>query len=415
MVMPRHSSPASPSIRYLAASDFELIVGGAGKHDLPETNLSPFGPSAGFAAGGDSAVAPPMSAGAADGPGFTWPADTVQAADHALPAGSFAVGPPSAGAADGAGFTWPADMQDQLIDGGDVGVDGVPHMGGTIVPDGPPDADSSGDDGAGGDWVDSAQDWDHAGAPMTLDGLDSVTPYEVSSLPDEVASDAAMADDVGTAPDWPDVMPYEVNEVGAEPITAQPDHVDQGGGCHAAGGGDGDGGGQHHGDGGGQGDGGGHHGDGGQGDGGGHDGGHDGHRDDGANGGAQLGGHHDGTGGGHGHHHDDDARPEGQQVAATQHQDDPMSWTSSVPAQIRDHVPALASVDVGASALGRPPGNADLAPHHQAAPQAHGGNDGSNILDWAFSPRGPIAGAIGGDLAQNIWGNLGNLGDRLRR
>ena len=226
--MPRPSSPASPSLRYLAASDFELIVGGAGKHDLPQTNGNPLDPSAGFAAGGDSAVAPPVSSGAADGPGFTWP----------------------------------ADMPDQLIDGGDA---------------------------------DSAQDWDNSGAPMTLDGVDSITPYQVSSLPDQVAIDAAA-----------------------------------GGGQHGC-----------------------------------HDAGDNGNYDDTGNdspddsgngdGGAQLGGHHDGPG-----HRDDGGAP------------------------------------------------------HQAAP-APGGNEGSNVLDWAFSPRGPIAGASGGDLARDIWGMLGNLGDRLRR
>lgn len=394
--MPRHTSPATSSRAplYLAASDFDLIVGGAGR---PETLAAdPYLPG-GHVSGGGGADLVPVEAtavGAADGPGFTWP-DDVQAdtVDGSLDGGTdpFAVAPPmSEGAADGAGFTWPADAQlDTALDEGAPDDGGAPHMCGTMPPEVPDDGGAPGDgwsneldDGGGYDpadgdsWSDSidpSQGWTEP--PMTLDGLDDIQPFEAT----EAASTIGMVDGVGDRSHaWSDVV---LDEVVATPYDDGP--------AQALGDDDGDG----------------------------ACGGDDGDGDDGAEGmgchagggGGDGGGNGDGSGGHHGGGcgDDDDApadAPVDQIQAGQPH--DPLSWQSTV-----SQAP-VAQTSAPQTHYERPSHAADV--NTIQPPQAQGHN-ADQLLDWAFSPRGPVAGAVGGDFAQGLSGLIDRVSGFLRR
>ncbi len=225
--MPRHHAPASSSFRYLAASDLDLIVGGAGKQDTLAAD--PYLPG-GSVGGGDAGIEPAVTAGAADGPGFTWP----------------------------------ADMQDPL----EVApADEAPHMCGTTIPDAPAggdvpaddwvsaagwgDGDLAGGDVAGGDvaggasWastIDSSAGWEGSEPPMTLDGeggdrddgggcgddeddaADDEGDVQLGDAPGQAADDPlSWSSTVSAAPN--PTTSYErppaaadVNSVGAQPV-----------------------------------------------------------------------------------------------------------------------------------------------------------------------------------------------------
>ncbi len=235
--MTRHLSPAySPSsLRYLAASDFDLIVGGAGKQDIAlagDAYLPGGGGSLSTDIVNEVVTAPPMTAGAADGAGFTWPdaqPDTVEQAPAAdadalvdgegpphmcgtMPPvgdGELAVGDDWADTLDpglgvetapatdlGVESIMPYEVTEQPTDL-DIGLTGEagddPYVCGT-VPTGGMDAGALGDD-----WAQTL-DGD-VGAPMTLDGLDDIMPYEVTEQPVDGGPIAAIGEDEGCGDD----------------------------------------------------------------------------------------------------------------------------------------------------------------------------------------------------------------------
>lgn len=286
--MTRHPSFHSP-LRILAASELELIVGGAGKQDT--LSAAPFLPGGG---GFDHVAIGPPAAGAADGPGFTWPSEPVLSSvngahDGLLADDTTAVAPPlDARAADGAGFTWPAGWQDTLEDRGDDAADSGAAPDASIV------TGSGAWDPAGVDaWADAFDPHQYVSDPGAA--LGSILPYQAT----EAASAAGLTDDGGgdgeggpphlcgtmvptgdasadpAGGDWADsfdpltygdgvesIVPYQVEALPVEgDVVVEALGDDDGGGCHGGGHGDGDGGGQ--GDGSGRGDGGGCHDDGG--------------------------------------------------------------------------------------------------------------------------------------------------------
>ncbi|HVV84539.1 MAG TPA: hypothetical protein VHE35_15830 [Kofleriaceae bacterium] len=197
--MPRHhapaNSPANPSLRYLAASDFDLVVGGAGRPDvLHADHYLPGG-------GADQVsikTAPPISTHAADGPGFTW--------------GNAAAPDPTAVHGD---------------------VPGGGHL-----------TEGSWEGTLGGAW-------DHAGTPAASDGLHDVQMFDAHARP----ADSAMTDDVGQV-DLHDIMPYEATQLPTDAGPVDVQDTGDGGHCHGGDGQghhDGGGGGHHCGDGGGDG------------------------------------------------------------------------------------------------------------------------------------------------------------------